>query len=109
MFQSYSDGKKIVLCTPASKIHVNGHGWFDLNLSQVELLDNAAVSILVVRLDGEKIYYVDFKELRKLMTTKCMTRSKTSGEHWKLYIWKDYIEVRGNRQRFTVQAERVHA
>lgn len=109
MFQGYGNGKKLVLCTPASKIHVNGNGWFDLNLSQVELLDNADVSILAVRLEGEKIYYVDFKELRKLMNTKCMTRNKTSGEHWKLYIWQNYIEVLGNRERFTVQAERVHS
>ncbi|MCY9669912.1 hypothetical protein M5X11_34230 [Paenibacillus alginolyticus] len=41
MFQGVSSGKRIVVCTPSSKLHPNDKGWFDLTIKQVELLDDA--------------------------------------------------------------------
>ncbi|MGD6957247.1 hypothetical protein ACQCWA_03760 [Rossellomorea aquimaris] len=68
MYGGTSRGKRIVLCTPSSKLHVNGNSWFDLTKKQVDLLDDSHIAILVVRLEGNKIHYIDFKELQKLMT-----------------------------------------
>jgi hypothetical protein len=56
MFEGVSNNKKLVLCTPSSKLHSQGKGWFDLTTKQVELLDNSDISILAVRLEGGKVY-----------------------------------------------------
>ncbi|WP_010502044.1 hypothetical protein [Paenibacillus elgii] len=68
MYQGVSGEKRIVVCTPYSKIHTIGKGWFDLTIKQVELLDDADISVLAVRLEDGNVYYVDFKELRKMIT-----------------------------------------
>jgi hypothetical protein len=70
MFRGNSDGKSLILCTPSSKLHPRGMGWFDLTIKQVEILDKAEIAILAVRLEGSKIYYLNFKRLRRLMTTE---------------------------------------
>lgn len=98
MYEGVTKGKRIVLCTPSSKLHVSGKGWFDLTTKQVDLLDGADIAILAVRLQGNKIYYVDFKELRKLMTSNIMLTNPNEGEHWKLYVWENYIKVQGNEK-----------
>lgn len=35
---------------------------------QIEILDDGDISILAVRIEENKVYYIDFKELRKLIT-----------------------------------------
>jgi hypothetical protein len=107
MFQGVSNGRRIVVCTPSSKIHANGKGWFDLTIKQVELLEDAVISILAVRLEGNKIYYIDFKELRKFMQPNLMLTNANEGEHWKLFIWDSFIQVQGNANKFTVLPEQV--
>jgi hypothetical protein len=104
MYHGESNGKKIVLCTPESRLHPHGHGWFDLTIKQVDLLDGADMSILAVRLEGNKIYYVDFKQLRQLFTLD-MTLNYSEDEKWRFYIWEDYIKVRGNEKKFYVEPE----
>lgn len=106
MYEGVSDGKKLMLCTPESKLHPKGHGWFDLTIKQVELLDNADIAILAVRLQGYGIYYIDFKQLRRLVTSE-MKLKYSSDEKWRFYIWKNYIKVRGNDTRFDVEPEIV--
>lgn len=100
MFQGVSGGKRIVVCTPSSKIHPNGKGWFDLTIIQVDLLDKADIAVLAVRLEGNSIYYVDFKELRKMMTPDLMVVNPNEGEHWKFHIWGNNIQVLGSRNKF---------
>lgn len=107
MYEMENNGKRIVLCTPSSKLHVSGKGWFDLTTKQVDLLDDADIAILAVRLQGNKIYYIDFKELRKLMTTDIMLKNPNEGEHWKLYVWEKYIKVQGNEKEFHIEPELV--
>lgn len=104
MFHGVSNGKKLVLCSPESKLHVNGHGWFDLTTKQVELLDVADIAILAVRLEGNKIYFIDFKELRNLISN-AKTLNYSSDEKWRLYIWSNYITIRGNADKFLVEPE----
>jgi hypothetical protein len=107
MYQGISGGQKIVVCTPYSKIHVIGKGWFDLTTKQVKLLDEPDVAVLAVRLGLNKIYYVDFKELRKLMKPEIMLKNSNEGEHWKLFVWEDHVQVQGNDRRFMVQPKIV--
>lgn len=107
MYEGVSKGKRIVLCTPSSKLHVSGKGWFDLTTKQVDLLDDADIAILAVRLQGNKIYYIDFKDIRKLMTTEIMLKNPNEGEHWKLYVWENYIKVQGNEKEFHIEPELV--
>lgn len=108
MFHGVSNGKRLVLCSPESKLHVKGHGWFDLTTKQVELLDKADVAILVVRLEGNKIYFVDFKELRNLIST-AKTLNYSSDEKWRLYIWNNYITIRGNAAKLPVEPETLQS
>lgn len=86
MFEGRSEGQKIVVCTPSSKLHNNGHGWFDLSTLQVELLDQAQIAILAIRLENNKIYFIDFKDLRRHMTSK-MLINYSGVDKWSLYIW----------------------
>ncbi len=105
MLEGLSGGKRIVICTPSSKIHANGKGWFDLTIKQVELLDEADISVLAVRLEGNRVYYIDFKELRKLMLPSLMLTNPNEGEHWKLFVWDRYFQVQGNGNKFSVVPE----
>lgn len=107
MYQGIVDGKRIVICTPHSKIHTIGKGWFDLTTKQVELLDDADIAVLVVRLEGGNIYIVDFKELRKMMTLDNQIVNPREGEHWKFYIWGNNIQVRGCLNKFQAVPERM--
>lgn len=107
MYHGVNDGKEIVICTPSSKLHKIGKGWFDLNTIQVELLDKSDIPLIAIRLEGYKIYYVDFKELRKLMTADIMHYNPSAGDHWKFYVWEKYIQVQGNYQKLHVEPEQV--
>ena len=100
-----SAGKKLILCTPSSKLHPQGQGWFDLTIKQVEILDDSDIAILAVRLEGNKIYYINFKELRELMTPDIMLENSREGKHWKFYVWGNYIKVQGNEKEFYIQPE----
>lgn len=82
-------------------MHPQGHGWFDLTSKQVGLLDNSDITILAVRLEGNKIYYVNFKQLRQIITSE-MTLNYSSYEKWRFYIWENYIKVRGNDSKFDI-------
>jgi len=102
MYQGLRGDLKIVVCTPSSKLHARGHGWFDLTSKQVDLLDKADVSVLAVRLEGNKVYYANFEELRKLMTSENIHVNDKEGEHWKCYVWENSIEIRGSGQRLMI-------
>ncbi|WP_071461334.1 hypothetical protein [Bacillus massilinigeriensis] len=106
MYHGVSNGKSIVLCTPESRLHPQGHGWFDLTTKQVDLLDDADIAILAVRLEGYKIYYVDFKQLRQLITPD-MSLNYSEDEKWRFYIWENYIKVRGKDKKFDIEPEFV--
>lgn len=78
-----------------------------MKLYEVEILDDAEISILAVRLEGGKVYYVDFKELRKRITPKLIVFTPAIGEHWKFFVWKTYIEIQGSKNKFYAQPELV--
>ncbi|AIQ39911.1 hypothetical protein [Paenibacillus sp. FSL R5-0912] len=76
-----------------------------MKMAQVELLDDANISILAVRLEGNKVYYIDFKELRKLMTHDYVVFTPLIGEHWKFFVWESHIEIQGNRNKYFTEPE----
>ncbi|WP_410514053.1 hypothetical protein PaeBR_06465 [Paenibacillus sp. BR2-3] len=78
-----------------------------MKMAQVELLDDANISILAVRLEGNKVYFIDFKELRKLITPDYIVFTPHIGEHWKFFVWESYIEIQGNRNKYFTQPELV--
>ena len=86
-------------------MHPQGQGWFDLTIKQVEILDDSDIAILAVRLEGNKIYYINFKELRELMTPDIMLENSREGKHWKFYVWPSYIKIQGNEHEFYIQPE----
>jgi len=106
MYKATSGTNQIVICTPQSKLHPRGHGWFDLTTIQVQTLNNANIAFLAIRLPN-RIYYIVFEELRKLMPEKAPFNNEREGEHWKFYVWADHIEVRGSNQKFMVQPKLI--
>ncbi|WP_141118467.1 hypothetical protein [Paenibacillus odorifer] len=107
MFEGRTNGKCFVACTPGSKLHKKGSGWFDLNMAQVGILDDADISVLAVRLEGSKVYYIDFKEFRKMITPEFIVFSPGIGEHWKFFVWESHIEIQGNRNKYFTEPELV--
>jgi len=75
-------------------------------MKQVEILDRSDIAMMVVRVEGNKAYFVEFKNLRRLMT-KDITLDYSNDEKWRFYIWEDYIKVRGNDEKFYVVGESV--
>jgi hypothetical protein len=98
------NGSHAFVYTPQSKLHAKGNGWIDVTKVQYSVLDKSEHSIIAFRLEDDKIYYFDFSELKKYLTDETLLNNKREGDHWKLYVWSDYIEVRGNGKRFPVVA-----
>lgn len=93
----FNDGKEILICTPKSKLYPKGHGWVDITTKQYELLDRAFEGILAIRQEHNKLYSVKFKDLKNYLTIASMLNNTREGDHWKLYIFPDHIEVLGNK------------
>ena len=98
-----NNNEEILICTPESKLHIKEHGWIDITNKQVLLLKKAKHSILAFRLEGNKVYYINFSDLVKYLTPKSMFNNSREGDHWKLYIWPKHIEIRGNGNLHLVQ------
>lgn len=101
----FNDTEEILVCTPQSKLHIKGHGWIDITSKQILLLKKAKLSILAFRLEGNKVYYVNFFDLEKYLTQESMLNNKKEGNHWKLYIWPKHIVIRGNANRLLVEPD----
>jgi hypothetical protein len=103
----FNDTEEILICTPHSKLHINGHGWMDITSKQILLLNKAKHSILAFRLEGNKVYYVNFYDLEKYLTPESMFNNSREGNHWKLYIWPKHIEIRGNANSLLVESDNL--
>jgi hypothetical protein len=101
------DNERIALITPQSKLHKKGHGWFDITRKQKTVLDDASSAILAFRLEGEKVYYVNYSEFESYLDERSMVFNKREGEHWKLYLWPDFIKVRGNENPLAAEPNKI--
>lgn len=88
--------KTIILCSPQSKIHTEGYAWIDITQIQTDLLKEHNYGIFAFRLENGKVYYVLFSDLVKYLTPEALINNKREGDHWKLRIWQDHIQVLGN-------------
>jgi hypothetical protein len=104
---TFIDNEEILICTPHSKLYINGHGWIDITSKQILLLKKAKHSILAFRLEGNKVYYVNFYDLEKYLTPESMFNNSREGNHWKLYIWSKHIEIRGNANSLSVEPDNL--
>lgn len=103
LYEGFVGGTKIIVCTPSSKLHDKGCGWFDLNIAQVDILDKSDISILAIRMEGNKVYYVNFKELRGLLSASHTVYTPILGPHWKFFVWPTSLEIQGCKERFLIQ------
>lgn len=101
-----NDNEEILICTPQSKLHKNGHGWIDITYKQLLFLKKAKYSILAFRIEGNKVYYINFDDLEKHLTIESMLNNNKEGDHWKLYIWQNNIEIRGNQNRLLITSNK---
>lgn len=95
-------GKEILICTPESQLHSKGYGWVDITTRQYEMLDHAFEGILAIRLEGNKLYFLKFKDLKKYFTVDSMVNNTHEGHHWKLHILPDHIKALGNRNHLPI-------
>ena len=92
-------GKDIIVCSPQTKLHDKGYGWVDFTVVQYTLM-NDFISIIAIRMEGDRVYYFNFDDLKPFLTKEAMVFNVREGDHWKLYIWPDYIQVLGNKAHF---------
>lgn len=102
-FEGILGERSVIVCTPKSKLHVNGHGWTDITLVQVQLMKEYDIAIYAFRVEDGNTHFVCFNEMNKYMTNSTRIFNEHEKEHWKLYIWPDEIEVRGNNRRLSVK------
>jgi len=103
----FPDGGKLLICTPQSKLHPKGNGWIDLTVKQITLLQEATYAIFALRIEGDKIYYFGFDNLKPLLTEDTLIYNNHEGDHWKLHVWPDCIKVLGNSQKLVITANRI--
>jgi hypothetical protein len=100
---SMSSGRTIIVCSPHSKAHKGGQGWIDLTKIQIDLLGGYDRALIAFRLPKQQTYFLDFQQLRPLLTQKCTFVNDREGVHWKLYIWDEKIEVRRNDTQLRIE------
>lgn len=98
-----SNKKKLILCTPKSKLYDRGYDWIDVTKKQVSRFTGFDYCILVLRIEGGNVFYMHFSSLQKYLTAQSMFYNKQEGEHWKLHIWPDKIAVVGNPNAFAIE------
>lgn len=60
------------------------------------MLDEADFSILAFRLQGNKVYYVNFCDLKLYLTEDAMYYKDRENGYWILRIWPKYIQILRN-------------
>ena len=96
------DGNELLVCTPKSKLYPDGRGWVDITAIQKAMFEEAHTAILAFRVEGGKVYYLNFREMKPYLTDQSIINNKREGDHWKLYIWPDHIKVLGNEKKLTL-------
>ena len=102
------DGSTVLVCTPQSKLKPRGCGCIDLTTVQVSMLDNADHSILAFRVEDNRVYYLDFRNLKPYLTEEAAYYSEKRGKTlWQLYIWSYCIQILRNKNRLEISPNRL--
>ena len=102
------EGGKVLVCTPQSKLQPKGNGWIDLTVKQITLLQEATYAVFAFRLEGDKTYYLALDYLEPLLTEDGMIYNDHEGDHWKLHIWPDHINVLGNNKTLDIIPNKIN-
>ena len=97
------DNKSLILISPSSKLHSRGCGWVDITKIQKDLASGYSLAVTAFRLPDRKTYYVDFDKLSEHLSKKAMMNNSHEGDHWKLYIWSEYIEIRNSKNKLPIR------
>lgn len=82
------------LYSPSSKYYKNDQKyWIDLTLKQKQIIEQYKTSIIVLRLENQKILQLSWEELKRLLTIQAMQYNAHELKHWKLYIHENYLTV----------------
>ncbi len=88
------------LCSPSSKFHSTQQCyWVDITLKQKLLLDLYKNSLIVFRLEGEKFFPIQWSALKPFLNDNSQQYNTHELEHWKLYIYPNYIRIGKSNQR----------
>lgn len=103
-----NDGSTVIICTPQSKLYPRRCGRTDLTTVQVSMLDKADHSILAFRVEGNQVYYLDFRNLKPYLTEEAaFYNNERRRTFWKLYIWSDRIQVLRNKNSLSISPNRL--
>lgn len=103
------NGKEVLVCSPQSKLYPNGQGWIDLTIIQVSMLNEADHSILAFRVEGDRVYYLDFCDLKPYLIEEAVSYNEREGDHWKLYLWPNYIQIQRNSNHLLINPNSLTA
>ncbi len=95
----HRNGNSIILCTPQAKLQPKGFCWTDITSVQYNLLNSYDRATVVFRLEGNRLTRCSWSALKWYLTKNCMKNNAKEGDHWKLYIYSDYIQVVGNSEK----------
>ncbi|AFQ42577.1 hypothetical protein [Desulfosporosinus meridiei] len=103
-----NDGSTVTVCTPQSKLIPRGCGRIELTTFQVSILNNADHSILAFRLEDNRVYYLDFCNLKPYLTEEAAYYSEKRGiTLWQLYIWSHCIQILRSKNRLAISPNRL--
>ncbi|SDG30106.1 hypothetical protein [Desulfosporosinus hippei] len=103
-----NDGSTVTVCTPQTKLIPRGCGRIELTTVQVSILNNADHSILAFRLEDNRVYYLDFRNLKPYLTEEAAYYSEKRGiTLWQLYIWNFCIQILRNKNHVAISPNRL--
>lgn len=95
-------GETLIFCSPQSKLHSQGFYWVDITEEQYRELSKCDVAFVIFRLENKVTSTVKWSELKPLLTADCMRYNSHEKNHWKLFIYPDYIKVNGNPEHLHI-------
>ena len=94
-----ANGESVALCTPSASLQQNPSGewewWADITEVQYQLLNSYDRALVIFRLQGQTLLVCEWDKLRNYLTANCMVFNTSEGNHWKLHIYGNRIEVQG--------------
>ena len=64
---------------------------------------------VVFRVENIGDFYIPFDTLKPFLTESAMQYNKKEGNHWKLYIYRDHVQIRGNPEKLFIKPNEFNA
>ncbi|MCB8817084.1 HMG-box domain-containing protein [Desulfosporosinus shakirovi] len=103
-----NDGSTVAVCTPQAKLNSRRCGRIELTTVQVSILNNADHSILAFRIENNRVYYLDFRNLKPYLTEEATYYSeKREKTLWQLHIWSYCIQILRSKNHVAISPNRL--